>query len=93
MRPKAVLVTKVKVRCCAGAWRPGSSALTNLDGRCASDGNFCNLLLPALRETQPQLEFWHALILLAPVLLVLLALGATLGATPSQERPLHLQPP
>ncbi len=44
---------------------------------CLCDGNFCNLFLPALRETQPQLEFWHALILLAPVLLVLLALGAT----------------
>jgi hypothetical protein len=44
---------------------------------CLCDGNFCNLFLPALRETQPQLEFWHALILLAPVLLVLLALAAT----------------
>ena len=44
---------------------------------CLCDGNLCNLSLPALRETQPQLEFWHVLILLVPVLLVLLALGAT----------------
>ena len=44
---------------------------------CLCDGNLCNLFLPALRETQPQLEYWHALILLVPVLLVLLALGAT----------------
>jgi hypothetical protein len=39
--------------------------------------NLCNLFLPALRETQPQLELWHVLILLVPILLVLLALGAT----------------
>jgi hypothetical protein len=44
---------------------------------CFCEGNLCNFFLPAPRETQPQIEYWHALILLVPVLLVLLALGAT----------------
>jgi hypothetical protein len=34
------------------------------------------MFLPALRETEPELQYWHALMLLVPVLLVLLALGA-----------------
>ncbi len=44
---------------------------------CLCSGSYCNLFLPALREPQPQLQFWHALILLALILLVLLALAGT----------------
>ncbi len=44
---------------------------------CLCSGSYCNLFLPALREPQPQLQYWHALFLLALILLVLLALAAT----------------
>ena len=44
---------------------------------CLCSGSYCNLFLPALREPQPQLQYWHALFLLALILLVLLALAGT----------------
>ena len=44
---------------------------------CLCSGSYCNLFLPDLREPQHQLQYWHALILLALVLLVLLALAGT----------------
>ncbi len=76
MRPKAVLVTEVKLSLC----RRLEAEVECLDepGReiCLCNSNLCNMFLPALRETEPELQYWHALMLLVPVLLVLLALGA-----------------
>ena len=43
---------------------------------CLCNSNLCNMFLPALRETEPELQYWHALMLLVPVLLALLAQGA-----------------